>query len=368
MVSVTARCEVRWPTATSRSRAAAGSRPCAQLAGHAASSPARSRLQRPQVASGTGSPRHSATAQRRASTRRLRLARSSGSGSSRVRLRRADSWWRRNGRLPDHRQPLGGRVVQRCEPSLAGPGPLQHRVGGLAVGAAQRRRGGLQGGGQLVQDLGGQDARPAQRSARARRSPPAGPARSRSPRPASGRSPGSDRGSGWSRSTDCTAAWMIISCPAPTSVASDIESATTTIDLPDPGAEHEHEHVADRDADGHADRHLDPATQPLAVGHAEADHRGDRGEGRRRMIKDLGRHEPGQAGRHGALGDQEPRGPQPVQPFLGRPRPSRPVRSLRSKALSFICLDRATGLRSGRMDSPTRAALGRLRPRLDRLR
>ena len=37
-------------------------------------------------------------------------------------------------RLPDHGQPLGGRVVQRGQSRLGRPGPRQHRVAGLLVG------------------------------------------------------------------------------------------------------------------------------------------------------------------------------------------------------------------------------------------
>ena len=74
-------------------------------------------------------------------------------------------------------------------------------------------------------------------------------------------------------------------------------------DLPAAGPEQVGQHVADEDADGDPDGHLRDPAQPLAIAGAEADHRGDRSEERRRVVEDVGGDHPGDPRGNGALRD-----------------------------------------------------------------
>ena len=113
---------------------------------------------------------------------------------------------------------------------------------------------------------------------------------------------------------DCTPACMIISCPAPSRVASDIASSDHHGDLPDPGAEQQHEQIADRDPDGDADRDLEAAPQPVPEGDPQA----QQGRHRREERRLGGRARPGRATRRGrgdrALSDHEPAVAPPIKP------------------------------------------------------
>ena len=79
---------------------------------------------------------------------------------------------------------------------------------------------------------------------------------------------------------DCTAAWVTNSWPLPSSSAEDIASATIRPICHRPEPSHDHQQVGEEDADRDADGDLDDPAQPLAVGGAERDDGGDRGEER----------------------------------------------------------------------------------------
>ena len=81
------------------------------------------------------------------------------------------------------------------------------------------------------------------------------------------------------------------------SSAADIASATMRVSCHHPVPIRQHEQVGDEDPDRHAEGDLGDPAQPLAVGGAQADHRGDRREERRGVAQHVGGEEPGDAGR-----------------------------------------------------------------------
>ena len=95
----------------------------------------------------------------------------------------------------------------------------------------------------------------------------------------------------------CTAAWLTNSTPCPSSSAVVIARLTISAICQPPDPEPVGQQVADEDADRDPDGHLGDPAQPLAVGGAEADHRGDRGEERRRVVEDVGGDDPRDPGR-----------------------------------------------------------------------
>ena len=219
---------------------------------------------------------------------------------------------------------------------LVGPGPAPAPRRAAASSDVAQRRGRRVAGWRPGprSSSGGQDGPACAAERSARRWPPAGPGRSRPPRPASGRSPGPDRAARVITMTDCTPAWMIISWPAPSRVASDIASATTTMICQTPVPKTRTKRSPTQTPTRHADRDLDAAPQPLAVGDAEGDDRRHRGEERRRVAR-AARSATNQASpavtAHWAIRNQ--RRPPARQPALRRVASrSRAVRSLRSNA------------------------------------
>ena len=92
--------------------------------------------------------------------------------------------------------------------------------------------------------------------------------------------------------------------------------------LPGTSADQAGDQVAEEHADRDPQRHLAHPAQPLTVAGAERDHGRDRREERRVVAEHVGRHEPGDPGRDGALADL-PR-PHAKPPEALRQRHARP--------------------------------------------
>ena len=124
------------------------------------------------------------------------------------------SWRRRKGEWRTTASPSSAASSSSASASSVCPGLVQHRARGLLVGGAQLGGRGVQRGGQVVQHLGRQVGRPAQRRARRHGGHQQGQrAADHRVEPAAESLPGS--GARAITITDCTPAWMMISCRAP---------------------------------------------------------------------------------------------------------------------------------------------------------
>jgi hypothetical protein len=96
-------------------------------------------------------------------------------------------------------------------------------------------------------------------------------------------------------------AWVVISGPAPTKVASDmaIAQTSTTCQTPAPNK------ITQRDAERHTDRHVHTTAEALPVRHTEDEDGRCRGEIGHFMAEQQARDQPREARGHRALGDQE---------------------------------------------------------------